>query len=150
MAMQNCTKADPTIGYIQPRTKRSCHRAPYNPIRHATSAARGITSLPIAFIKIDVKGHEPKVIRGLSGLLVEQLPAIAFEANDTSHNQHFSDLLSGLSYTKSLALDYSPAIKNLWLRVLTLTLFGVRSTLKPASILTKIRHSLVSALAPAL
>lgn len=115
-------------------------------LRHATRAIRQATNMRICFIKIDVEGHEPKVLTGLSSLLADQQPVVAFEANDPAHNQDLSEQLAKLGYTKFLALDWSPTIRHLWLRVLVLTLTGIRSTLKPVANLAGKKYSLVFAL----
>lgn len=79
-------------------------------------------------------------------MLAEQLPVVAFEANDGTHNQRLVELLSTLGYTRFLALDYHPSIRYLWLRVLVLTLCGVRHELKPVTNIVGVRYSLVFAL----
>lgn len=115
-------------------------------LRHAASAVRETTAAPVALIKMDVEGHEPKVVAGLWRLIAEQQPILAFEANDHVHNQRLVEQLSQLGYERFLALDYCPAIRHLWLRVLVLTLAGVRHELKPVSNLDDARYSLVFAL----
>lgn len=115
-------------------------------LRHAASAVREITNLPVGFVKIDVEGHEPKVIAGLHTLLAEQQPVVAFEANDTLHNNDVLKQLQDLGYTMFLALDYSPRLKPLWLCVAALTVLGVRTTLKPTLNLRGCSYPLVFAL----
>lgn len=115
-------------------------------LRHAATAVSGATDLPVTFIKMDVEGHEPKVIAGLRSLLVKQLPVIAFEANDPIHNQTLLTQLQGLGYATFLALDYRPALPYLWLRVVALSLVGVRTRLKVVSLLEGKKYSLVFAL----
>lgn len=117
-------------------------------LRHAATAVREATTLPIAFIKMDVEGHEPKLIHGLESVILEQLPVIAFEANDPSHNQAMLLQLRSLGYTTFLALVTGSALPFLWLRVSVLTLTGVRSRLKLVSDLDGKRYSLVFALSP--
>lgn len=117
-------------------------------LRHAAVAVREITAAPVALIKMDVEGHEPKVIAGLWSLLAGSRPVLAFEANDQGHNQCLVAQLSKLGYTRFLALDYRPAIRYLWLRVLVLTVAGVRHELKPVSNLDNAQYSLVFALPP--
>lgn len=115
-------------------------------LRHAATAVRDATELPVAFVKIDVEGHEPKVITGLRTLLAEQRPVVAFEANDAVHNNDVLRQLRDLGYTMFLALGYSPRLKPLWLRVIALTVLGVRTTLKPVSDLQGASYPLVFAL----
>lgn len=117
-------------------------------LRHASTAVREATDIPVAFVKIDVEGHEPKVVAGLRALLVEQQPVVAFEANDAVHNNDILGQFCDLGYTVFLALSYSPMVKPLWLRVAALTVLGVRTTLKPVSDLRGASYPLVFALPP--
>ena len=115
-------------------------------LRHASTAVREATDMPVAFVKIDVEGHEPKVVAGLRTLLVEQQPVVAFEANDAVHNNDILGQFLDLGYTMFLALSYSPMVKPLWIRVAALTVLGVRTTLKPISDLRGASYPLVFAL----
>lgn len=115
-------------------------------LRHASTAVREITSLRVALIKMDVEGHEPKVIAGLADLLGEQQPVVAFEANDPMHNGELLTRLRGAGYSNFLALDYTPTVPIFWARVATLTLTGVRTRLKSISSLEGKRYSMVFAL----
>lgn len=117
-------------------------------LRHAATAVREGTNLPVAFVKIDVEGHEPRVIAGLYTTLAEQRPVIAFEANDATHNNDILGRLRGLGYTRFLALDYSPQVRHLWPRVIVLTALGVKSRLAPVDSLDGKSYSLVFALPP--
>jgi FkbM family methyltransferase len=117
-------------------------------LRHAATAVRETTDLPVAFVKIDVEGHEPKVVAGLRTLLAEQHPVVAFEANDAVHNDDILGQFRDLGYTMFLALGYSPRVKSLWFRVAALTVLGVRTTLKPVSELRGASYPLVFALPP--
>lgn len=117
-------------------------------LRHASTALREATNLPVALIKMDVEGHEPKVIAGLAEFLANQQPVIAFEANDPLHNNSLLTQLRGLGYSNFLALDYRPAIPFFWLHVALLTLTGARTYLRPVSSLEGKSHSMVFALPP--
>ncbi|MGN6312911.1 MAG: FkbM family methyltransferase [Rhodanobacteraceae bacterium] len=117
-------------------------------LRHGSTAIREATDLPVSLVKMDVEGHEPKVIAGLEGLLVKQQPVIAFEANDPTHNGDLLTLLRGAGYSMFLALDYSPAVPFFWGRVAMLTLGGVRIRFKSISSLEGKRYSMVFALPP--
>lgn len=79
-------------------------------------------------------------------MLAAQHPVVAFEANDAVHSDDILQQLRDIGYVKFVALDYSPRIRNVWLRVATLTLFGVRTALKPVSQLRNANYSLVFAL----
>lgn len=117
-------------------------------LRHASTAVHEATDLPVAFVKIDVEGHEPKVIDGLRTLLAEQQPVVAFEANDAVHNNYLLEQFRVLGYGMFLALDYRPSLKPLWVRVAALTVLGVRTTLKSVSNLQGASYPLVFALPP--
>ncbi|TAN06649.1 MAG: FkbM family methyltransferase [Rhodanobacteraceae bacterium] len=115
------------------------------PLRSASTAVREATDLPVALVKMDVEGHEPKVIAGLAGLLAEQHPVVAFEANDPVHNEGLLTQLRRLGYSDFMALDYSPAVPWFWLHVAMRTLFGARTRLRPVSSLEGKRYSMVFA-----
>lgn len=115
-------------------------------LRHAATAVREAADHPVAFVKMDVEGHEPHVVAGLRSVLAEQHPVVAFEANDAVHNDDMLRQLQDLGYGKFLALDYGPSVRSLWMRVAALTLFGVRTVLKPVSDLRDANYSLVFAL----
>lgn len=117
-------------------------------LRHASAAIREATDLPVAVIKMDVEGHEPKVIAGLADLLSKQQPVIAFEANDPVHNGDLLTQLRQFGYSNFFALDHSPAAPFFWLRVALLTLIGVRTRLRSVSSLEGRCYSMVFALAP--
>lgn len=115
-------------------------------LRQASTAIREATDLPVALIKMDVEGHEPKVIAGLSELFVNQQPVIAFEANDAVHNGEILTQLRTFGYSNFLALDYRPAVPFFWLHVAMRTLIGAHTHLKPVSTLEGKRYSMVFAL----
>ena len=115
-------------------------------LRHAASAISEVTNSPIGFIKIDVEGHEIEVINGLREVISKQLPIIAFEANDKEHNQEIMEILTDIGYTKFLALDYKYSAKNLLLRVFLITIFGVKTQLKPVENIDNKNYSLIFAL----
>lgn len=117
-------------------------------LRHAATAVNENTKQQIGFIKIDVEGHESKVISGLSSLLKEQLPVVAFEANDPKHNQALINQFKSLGYTEFLALDYRLKMPNMWLQVLIMTIFGIKSKLRYVTDISKSKYSLVFALQP--
>lgn len=118
-------------------------------LRRGDDVVREMAKSTMALVKIDVEGHEPKVIEGLSQVLRQDQPVVAFEANDDVHNQQIADLLAGLGYVRFLALDWSPSIPWLWLRVAVLTLAGAKTTLKPVDDIGHAKYSLVFALSPA-
>lgn len=115
-------------------------------LRNASTAILQVTQEPVAFIKVDVEGHEAKVFQGLSLFLSKQQPVIAFEANDPVHNQALMNSLKEYGYKTFLALDYSPSIRWLGLRVLILTILGVKTRLKEVATLQNKQYSLVFAL----
>lgn len=115
-------------------------------LRNACDAIEYATKMPIAFIKMDVEGYESEIIEGLGALLKKQLPVVAFEANDSNDNQIVIEQLRALGYVKFLALSRNPPLPFLWMRVLVLTIFGVRSRLKTVSNLKNAQYSLVFAL----
>lgn len=101
---------------------------------------------PISLIKIDVEGHELKVIEGLKGILASQKPVIAFEANDPRQAKELIPLLNDLGYVKFIALDLWPSPPLLVFKVFILTLIGVRYALTPIKSLEGKKYSLVFAL----
>lgn len=113
---------------------------------HASEAIRELQNSPVSFIKIDVEGHECKVIEGLSDLIMEQHPVIAFEANDLSKNQGLMQALRGIGYSKFIALDTKLRLGNPWLRALILLIFGVKYRLRQVEDISKREYSLVFAL----
>lgn len=100
----------------------------------------------ISLIKIDVEGHELKVIEGLREILMSQKPVIAFEANDPRQAKELLPLLNELGYVKFIALDLWPSPPLLVLKVFLLTLLGVRYALTPIKSLEGKKYSLVFAL----
>lgn len=58
----------------------------------------------IAFIKIDVEGHEYPVIQGLAGTLRRDQPVILFEADAGPSGQKCFDLLRQLGYCKFMEI----------------------------------------------
>lgn len=117
-------------------------------LRRGDDVVREMTKSTVALVKIDVEGHEPKVIAGLSQVLCRDQPVVAFEANDDMHNQEIADLLASLGYVRFLALDWSPSIPWPWLRVIVLTLAGAKTALKPVDDIRRTKYSLVFALPP--
>jgi len=114
-------------------------------LRYASEAIKKTQCSPVSFIKIDVEGHEGKVIKGLSDLLMEQHPVIAFEANDLSKNQTLMHALQHIGYSRFLALDTRPSIKNPWIRAIMLFLFGVKYDLRQVQDISNKKYSLVFA-----
>lgn len=106
------------------------------------------TSLRVALIKLDVEGHELKAINGLSELIAAQLPVLAFELNDSTLAVLLPARLRELGYETFIALDFWPSVSSLPLRVLLLTLFGVRHALRPVASLEGKTYPLVFALSP--
>lgn len=88
---------------------------------------------PVAFIKIDVEGHEAAVINGMSGLIARDMPVIAFEANSREQSEGVRQTLEGMGYSAFYGLDFHPCIGPLPLRVLLLTMIGVSHVLRPLS-----------------
>lgn len=101
---------------------------------------------PVAFMKIDVEGHEEAVIEGMIGWLSEQMPVIAFEANSNERSERVRKRLEDAGYTHFLGLDFYPWVSSLVLRVLVLTIFGVRHALEPVDSLLDRSYSLVFAM----
>lgn len=114
-------------------------------LRRASETIKQTQCSPVSFIKIDVEGHEGKVIDGLSDLLMEQHPVIAFEANDLSKNQTLMHALQHIGYNGFLALDTRPSIKNPWIRAIMLLLFGVKYDLRRVQDISNKKYSLVFA-----
>lgn len=115
-------------------------------LRRGDDVVREMTDKSVALVKIDVEGHEPRVVAGIPRLLHRDQPIVAFEANDDAHNQQIMDLLMELGYVRFLALDWSPSIPWLWLRVAALTLVGAKTVLKTVNGLDDAKYSLVFAL----
>lgn len=104
-----------------------------------------VTSHRISVVKIDVEGHELKVVEGLAPLLARDRPILAFEANSPAASGQLEARLRELGYMEFVALDYIAAIPWLWLRVIFLTSFGVRYTARSIHTLSG-KYSLVFAL----
>ena len=102
---------------------------------------------PISVIKIDVEGHEVPALTGLQTLIQRDRPLVCFEANDPESYSSIRALLSGLGYTQFYGLDFWPSLKLKWLKVVLLTLIGVRHRLNnlPLSIDAGVKYSLVVA-----
>jgi FkbM family methyltransferase len=103
----------------------------------------------VAFVKIDVEGHEEEAIEGLSGLLSRHMPVIGFEANSAEASERLWRRLTSLGYTRFWALDFFPRYRHLAVRVLMLSLFGVRHALSPLDALRGRSYSLVFAMTDA-
>jgi FkbM family methyltransferase len=103
-------------------------------------------SSPISLIKLDVEGHELKVIDGLKKILEGHCPVLAFEANSPVVNKEILIVLKQLGYKKFVALDFLPTTSSLYLRVLLLSVFGVKYALKSIDSLDGCSYSLVFAL----
>ncbi len=114
-------------------------------LRQASVAVRDITNRRVSLIKLDVEGHELKVVMGLADLLREQHPIVAFEANSPEQADSLPEILRELGYVQFVALDYWPVVKSLALRVLLLTLLGVRHRLSSVTHLGGRQCSLVFA-----
>jgi len=84
----------------------------------------------VGFIKIDVEGHESSVIEGMAALIAQHKPVIAFEANSRLQSEGVRQHLEDAGYEFFYGLDFHPAVKSLPLRVLLLTLFGVKHVLR--------------------
>ncbi len=70
------------------------------PIKQLDDVAETIDG-PVAFIKIDVEGFEPQVLRGAGGLLARDRPVIAFEQNPAAFaggRSETADLLAAHGY----------------------------------------------------
>lgn len=115
-------------------------------LRNASSAINQLKDSKVSFIKMDVEGHELKVMQGLKELLVQDRPVVAFEANDLERNEQLIEFMQSMGYRKFLALDTKPSIKNPVLRVLLLCLLGARYQLKPVEHLCDKKYSLVFAI----
>lgn len=115
-------------------------------IKHASAAVRKLKSSKVSFIKMDVEGHELKVMQGLKELLIQDRPVVAFEANDLERNEQLLEFMQSIGYSKFLALDTKPSIKNPILRILLLILIGARYQLKPIEHLRNKKYSLVFAI----
>lgn len=115
-------------------------------LRQASEAIRQAQESRISFIKIDVEGHEKKVIDGLFDLLEEQHPVVAFEANDLSKNQRLIHALQRAGYGRFLALATRPSTRNPWIRAVILVLFGVKYQLQQVNDISSKKYSLVFAL----
>lgn len=115
-------------------------------IKHASTAINQLKSSKVAFIKIDVEGHELLVMQGLKELLIEDQPIVAFEANDLNRNKQLLEFMKGTAYDTFLALDTNPSIKNPIIRILFLAIFGARYQLKPVKHLNTHKYSLVFAI----
>lgn len=146
--------ADLSEGASQNLGASSLDRATGGKIRYPVRLRRGddvireTSQRRVSLIKIDVEGHEAKVITGLVSILREDAPIVAFEANDDLYNQKSIELLRDLGYSSFLALDWRFSIPWLWLRVLVLTILGARKVLKPVDDLQGKKYSLVFALTP--
>ena len=103
-------------------------------------------SRPVAFMKIDVEGHEEAVIEGMIRWISEQMPVIAFEANSNERSERVRKRLEQVGYTNFLGLDFYPRVPWLIPRVLVLTVFGVRHALKSIESLQGRNYSLVFAM----
>ena len=99
----------------------------------------------VSFIKMDVEGHELKVMQGLKETLINDKPVVAFEANDLERNESLLEYMKSIGYNRFLALDTSPSLKSPILRVLLLCIFGARYQLKPIQHLNNQKYSLVFA-----
>ena len=119
------------------------------PLLQGEAAVRAATARRVGLIKLDVEGHELKVIEGLSGLLAEHMPVLAFESNDPALAVSVPARLRTLGYESFVVLDFWPVVGWLPLRVLLLTLLGVRHALRPVESLEGGAYSLVFALPPA-
>lgn len=124
---------------------RACGGTHRVELRHAGAAVRALTKSRVALIKLDVEGHELKVLSGLKELLKEQRPVVAFEANDAALAQSVPALLREVGYTTFVALDYSPVVRSLLFRVILLTLRGVKYSLRTVESLEGRQCSLVFA-----
>jgi FkbM family methyltransferase len=100
----------------------------------------------IGLIKLDVEGHELKVIDGLKKILEASCPVLAFEANSPVVNKEVLPMLKQLGYKKFIALDFCSTTSSLYLRVLWLSVFGVKYGLKSVDSLDGRSYSLVFAL----
>lgn len=100
----------------------------------------------IAFIKIDVEGHELKVMQGLKEVLLQYKPVVAFEANDLERNESLLEYMQSLGYTKFLALDIRLNSRYPILRLLLVSIFGAKYELKPVQHLGDQKYSLVFSL----
>jgi FkbM family methyltransferase len=103
----------------------------------------GVADDGLAFIKIDVEGHEQAAIEGLATMVARYRPVIAFEANSGAASERLWILLQSLGYERFWALDFHPAYRSLPVRVAMLTLFGVRHALTPIERLGGRKYSLV-------
>lgn len=99
----------------------------------------------VSFIKMDVEGHELKVMQGLKETLINDKPVVAFEANDLERNESLLEYMKSIGYNRFLALDTSPSLKSPILRVLLLCILGARYQLKPIQHLNNQKYSLVFA-----
>lgn len=102
--------------------------------------------MKIALIKIDVEGHEIQVIKGLKDILLESLPVIAFEANNSLVNANAISTLQELGYKRFVALDFQPSSPFTLFRVLILSFLGVKYALKNIENIQDKKYSLVFAL----
>lgn len=114
-------------------------------VERGADAITTATNRRVSLLKIDVEGHELKVIGGLIPLLEKDAPVLAFEANTPAIAQALEAQLRKLGYVEFVALDYSPANKVLWVKVLLLTLLGVRYSVRSIPTLAG-TYSLVFAL----
>lgn len=117
-------------------------------VKLASDAVEDIlgASSHISLIKLDVEGHELKVIDGLKKILKGACPTLAFEANSPVVNKEILSILKQLGYKKFVALDFWPATSSLYLRILLLSVLGVKYALKPVNDLDNCSYSLVFAL----
>lgn len=100
----------------------------------------------LAFVKVDVEGHEHSVLEGLRAALERDNPVVAFESLGGAGAESVRRMLSDIGYCEFFAVDFSVRSRSVLWRVLVMTIAGAESVLRPVSSLSRGGYSLVFAL----
>jgi len=99
-------------------------------VERLDSLADSLSLHDVSFVKIDVEGHEDKVLAGASETLSKYSPVIAMEGfykKDVEKGEHVSRLLREMGYENFYALSKTPKFR-------ALTLSGLSKLLKRRSL----------------
>ena len=109
-------------------------------------ALGNLEDYPVSLIKIDVEGHEAKVIYGLERTIRKYSPVLAFEANNLETNNSIIELLREFGYKKFIALNFKIGGFPLWVQFFILSIIGVRTRLVEVDDISSRKYSLVFAI----